>query len=184
MEEMPSVAVHLAEFNALKTELERRASNQSFLLNLNLTGLATLLALHIAEAASLEVLLLSVPFSLLLGGLFLDASLTINRIGDYIRTHTSPVLRTLTSDEDVFRWEDRVLNERRRRGAPLLWRLPTLVSFFAPAGGVSVYVLVASADPRSDWFAVGGIVATLVMGGIWAWLIRAAKDLGEGQTKR
>jgi len=79
------VAVVLAEFAALRAEIDRRSSEQSALLSLSITGTAALWAFMYSKQH--YTLLPLVPFlSLALGARWLDQHRRIRDIGDYIKS--------------------------------------------------------------------------------------------------
>jgi hypothetical protein len=147
---MATEDVRLAEFVALRTEIQERSSRQHTLIGLALTATAfvggAVLARHAKPAALLVLPAITIP----LGLLWLGHALTIDRLASYIR-------------EELWIWTPSW--EKHISGPAPVWHttdfmLPVLMVFAGPA----IVALAASASqlhtPRwALW--VGGAIITV-----------------------
>lgn len=163
-DEQNKVAVLVAEYNALISEVERRSTAEAFLVNLNITGISALIAVIGAKGASMRFLLLVAPFSLALYLLFLDHSLAIQRHRAYITHRLAPVVRHVLDDGRLLAWEE------RWTGGPIahsFWQVSVLAVF--PGASLASAMVVVAREPASWWAAAAALEAGLVVTCCVAW---------------
>jgi hypothetical protein len=154
-----------SEFTALRTEIDRRSSEQFLYLSLSVTAAGALAAVALGDKgeAGKEWILLIVPFlSSILGFLWLDHDRTILAIGSYIAEHLWP------SDLPSFERE-----KPRYRGKPSRFVLgfltPTVLAFLAPA----VFSLIWTCSMYREPLWIGGCLFLVVfviaaLRGVWS----------------
>jgi len=141
-EERPSgliVQVALAEFNALRGEINSRSSLAWTLVSLNLTATTTIVGFAISNPKIWGLFLVLPLLSPAFGLLFVDHSLNIRKLGTYIQEHLGPILVREARDEQLFQYEHWVRDYETRR--VLRWvpfGIPLLLLF----GGFPVTALV------------------------------------------
>lgn len=146
--------VVLAEFSALRQEIQDRSGAANTLLNLNITATGTVAGLVLSQRVN-PVLLLLLPFlSSALGLLYLDQALNIKNIGAYIKEELKPRLATAARDVGVLAYEERIDEYERRIVLRFLpWGLPVTILFSFPA--------------LAALFSSLGRIDTLGMGALW-----------------
>lgn len=137
-----AVTVLLAEYNALRTEFERKSQAQQTLVNLALTLSGALVAYAVAHNEPF-VLLLQPPVASSLGLLFANHGGGIRRIARYIAEHTEQRLDALTGESGLMVWEGRWAPLTRR------WRFFWLFAPLLAFVGTSSAVLALTA--RRTW---------------------------------
>jgi hypothetical protein len=165
-----AVTVLLAEYNALRAEIDRRSQAQQTLSNLALTLSGALVAYAIAHD-SVVVLVLQPIVASALGLLYADHSLAIRRASRYLDRHLAVTLARLTKEPDLLLWEGLVQSTRTRAWRPF-WLLPPLLVFV----GSSVAVLAVCLTARVYDHAIRGslllhvplpVVFLLWLGGVF-----------------
>ena len=116
-------AVRLAEFSALREEIQNRSGLQQALVGLNLTAIATLGGLVLSNRASIQVLLVLPILSLTLGLMWIDHYRVIVELGGYIRKE----LWTWTPS-----WERHFAQSRKSRPAASFW-IPVAIVWAGPS---------------------------------------------------
>ena len=134
-----TVQTLLAEFTALRQEIDSRSSTQHTLLNLNITAVATLIGLVATENAQESLLLLITLTSGTLGILWVDHARTIGNIGRYINEDIRPQLETITGT-NVLAWEaaNRLYIEDAKVSVNWTFRLAMFFTFFIPPAGALI----------------------------------------------
>lgn len=103
----PTPSFVIAEYAALRSEIDNRSNHQHLLVNLAATGSAALLAVGAARDTFIdEVLLVVPPFVLTLFVLYVDHWMAISRIGGYLRTDLRNVATRAGGAPGVFAWEE------------------------------------------------------------------------------
>jgi hypothetical protein len=111
----------LAEFSALRQEIEQRSNAQLALVTLNLTAVGAIGSFAIPKSEYSDLLILLAFICPSIGMLWVDHAFTIENIGDYIR------------DSLKFRWEDVVADERIVKRYRLLFGGQIFLLFCSPA---------------------------------------------------
>jgi hypothetical protein len=157
----------VAEYQAVRAEIDRRSNAQGLLMNLNLTGVAGLFGFSITQQNSFLLAVIP-PFSLTLFVLFLDHTLTIERLGKYSRTKLTPRAQSLSS-ANVLEWEGWADWARGMRLESHLWRIAQLLAFLGASGVAAMNVLLY-ADRTIDL--VVGVIELMAFFGVSAlWVI-------------
>jgi hypothetical protein len=104
----------IAQFTALRAEIEYRTQAQANLVQLNITAIGALGGFGLSQYADERVLLLIPVVSTMLGLFWLDHAAVIFEIGDFIRDRILPKLATEASIPDMPNWE-KFVEERERR---------------------------------------------------------------------
>jgi hypothetical protein len=112
----------IAQFTALRNEIEYRTQAQSNLVQLNITAIGAVGGFGLSQYADERVLLLVPVISTMLGLFWLDHAAVIVGIGDFIRDRILPKLALQAGLRDMPNWEEFV-QERERR-------LPVRLGFF------------------------------------------------------
>lgn len=134
------------EYRVLRSEIQQYHAERNNYVNYSVTLTGALLAFISAMKildTELAILFLLIPFiHLLLGFLFLDRSVRVVRLADYIHNHLRKQLQDL-SDTDVWSWEDYKKRTRRfSRFISFLLDQVRIISFIAPSIlSVSVFFL-------------------------------------------
>lgn len=148
--------VVLAEFAALRNEIDHLAGAQRIMINLNSTVVAAVAGLVLTQHANRHLLLALPIASGAIGMVYQWYTLHAKRIGDYIDQHLRPMLVEHTGDTRVLGWEHHLRTRAYRN-----WRDRL-------AGRLS-YVLLFPAVP-----AVGLAVSVPFLDSAWYWLAWAA----------
>jgi len=119
-----AVVIALAEFNALRSEIDGALGAQQALINVNIVSAGLVSGFVVANEADVRLLLVSTILSAALGLYVQGSWYHVRRITSYIESNLRPVLIEYSQDPRIFSWEREV---RRRRDA--LGRiLPTALS--------------------------------------------------------
>lgn len=111
----------VAEFSALRQEIEYRSNAQLALVTLNVTAIGAVAGFALSNQAPRDIVLILAVLCPSLGMLWTDHAMTIENIGDYIR------------DTLRFGWECEVLDERRVKFKRLLFGFQIFLLFAGPA---------------------------------------------------
>lgn len=136
----------IAEYNALRAEIDRRSQAQQTLSNLALTLTGATVAYALANDA-IVVLLLQPIIASALGLLYADHGKAIRRAGRYVERHLAPALADCAGDHRVLLWE-RVAHSGATRVSRPLWLLPPLLVFVVSSAGVVAASLAARVFDR------------------------------------
>jgi len=149
MAETSSVTVLLAQFQALRAEIEARSGAQTTILGLTVTALGALAALGFSEHGDMRLLLLVPVISAILGLIWIDHAANISNLGDFINQHLMPALKKEAAMDSLPDYEDVVrLYERRRTAVLRLFGLPPFLVFvLTPV----VAMLIAFDAARHGW---------------------------------
>ncbi|MEU7826242.1 hypothetical protein [Catellatospora sp. NPDC049133] len=102
----------LAEYSALRAELLHKLGAQSTIINLNLTAIAGIAGIVIAQKADIRLLLLLPMISGALGLLAYDAARDVTTIARYIRDQLAPLVAQYVGDRRLFQYEAHLLQDR------------------------------------------------------------------------
>ena len=94
-----AIAILLAEFGALRTEIAGRSAAQATMMQLAVTAFGALAGLAFTEYGDHRLLLLIPIISAILGLIWLDHAANISNIGDFITTEIMPALKTAADME-------------------------------------------------------------------------------------
>jgi hypothetical protein len=152
----------LAEFSALRSEIDDLGRAQRAVINLNISTAAAIIAFVLSQRAS-PLLLLVAPFaSSAFGFLYETYTLHIRYIGDYIDQNIRPIIVGYTNDDRLFGWESHVRSKICTSGSSrlamqmaftllmpvvpavsLVWVLPYLTGWYwvVWSGGVLLYIV-------------------------------------------
>lgn len=150
----------LTEFEALRREISDRSAAQTTILNLNLTALAALATLVLANKLDPVTLLVIPLLSACLGMLYFDHATNIDQLGRYIQNNLARTVRRLADNQDIFGYEERVrAHERTFIPRGLSMGVPLLIIFGGVPTGVLIrtWPLLPDGWARALWFA-GAIV--------------------------
>ncbi|WP_435591241.1 hypothetical protein [Nocardia sp. bgisy118] len=153
----------LAEFVALRNELDEIGRGQRTVMNLNIT-LSTAIAAFVLSERGAPQLLLAIPYvSVALGLLYQTYTIHAQHMGEYINGRLRPVIVEKSGDERVFGWENYIRATVYQTGwsqfpmrmafmliipivplVGLIWAAPTLRTvwhWLAWSGGVLLYLV-------------------------------------------
>ena len=144
-----AIAILLAEYQALRAEIQARSAAQSTMMQLTITALGALAALSFTQYGDRVMLLLIPVISTILGLVWLDHAANISNIGDFIMQHLWPALRAASQAEKLPDYEAAVRSYERTPGGFLrLFGLPPFLIFIL----VPVVAIVVAFDSSSrDW---------------------------------
>jgi hypothetical protein len=95
----------LAEYNALRSEIQNRSNSQSHILEIHLTTLALIIGFILSYPQHLKLLILVIPIESSIFGLwYLFHKSSIEEIGDHIRNEIEPMVNELVRCKAMF-WE-------------------------------------------------------------------------------
>jgi hypothetical protein len=172
------VDVALAEFNALRAEINQRIAAEATLDGLNFTVSATVVGLVLAEKVGVNVLVI---LPILYSGvkiLAMQQNFVVIAAGKYIREQIAPLVREKLGDDRLFDWERFYAEDLARRR--YWWLSPVASLLIFPAFSVAIIVLVVPDLTRPlEWTAwLVGIVAITcqsIMAGRWTWRLYMAR---------
>jgi hypothetical protein len=149
------IAVALAEFNALRTEITGRSTAQHGLLNLSLVATAAIGTVAFADPSRRPVLLVLPILTCIFGLLYFDHGVAIAIIGRYVRKELAPALREHSEWSRAMWWEDFLRHEAAvHRGitkATIRFDLPIILAFAVVPALATVYLATTG-------------------GGLWFWI--------------
>ncbi len=169
----PVVEVALAEFSALRSEIDNLANAHRTMINLNITVVAAIAGFILAEKARPHLLLVIPLASGAIGLVYQWYVLHAKHIGDYINERLRPLLIDHTQDERVLAWEHRLRTEvYARRGSSLAGQLAYILLFPAvPAA--SLAIALPYLDSGWHWAAwIAGAALSVAQVTIWFWQAR------------
>lgn len=178
-----TLAVFLAEYNDLRTEIHQRVNNQLLIMGGEVALLAAFIPILqpvIERGTPLPLLLAPILFAIV-AWLYLEQDLFIVNTARYIHQRLRPAITSCLGDESpaseqVLQWED-FRNEHLFRAESVLLRLSTLFRIAATLGPgvVSLAVGIYHAEAAHDrlgtvswaYRALGLLGATLLAGDVW-----------------
>ena len=164
------VDVALAEFSALRSEIDNLASAHRTMINLNITVVAAITGLVLANRADPHLLLALPLVSGAIGLVYQWYVMHAKHIGDYIDETLRPLLVEQTGDDRMLAWEHRLRTEvYRRPGSAITSRIAYVLLFPAvPAASLVVtYQHLDSPWYWTTWLAGFGLLIVQVT--VW-WL--------------
>jgi len=143
------ITILLAEYQALRAEIQTRSGAQSTMMQLTITALGALAALSFTQYGDRRMLLLIPVISTILGLVWLDHAANISNIGDFIQQRLWPALGTASGAEGLPDYEATVRAYERTPGGFLrLFGLPPFLIFIL----VPIVSIVIAFDSSSqDW---------------------------------
>ena len=169
----PAIDVTLAEFAALRSEIDNLANAQRTMMHLNITVVAAIAGFVLADRANPR-LLLAIPLaSSAIGFVYQWYILHGKRIGDYINETLRPILVEHTGDDRVLAWEHQLRTRvYAKPGSRLAGRL-AYVLLFPAIPAVSLAAVIPYLGSGWHWgvWALGAVlsVAQVTM---WIWQVR------------
>lgn len=172
------IGILLAQFDACRSEIQARSSNQAAILNLNITATGVIAGYYFASNASPLVLLMIPLLSPMLGIIWSDHAINIGYLGRFIQHSIMPLLRA-TLKRDLPDYEMWIRNFERDRGKRLLLLISPMLLLFAilPASSlVLAWTVSLDRDALFYVLAATGAVLILIFGGYsmsllfgWIW---------------
>lgn len=144
-----AITILLAEYQALRTEIQTRSGAQSTLMQLTITAFGALAALSFTQYGDRRMLLLIPVISTILGLVWLDHAANISNIGDFIMQRLWPALVAGSEADALPDYEVAVRAYERSPGVLLrLFGLPPLLIFIL----LPIVAIVVAFDSSSqDW---------------------------------
>jgi hypothetical protein len=184
-----AVDASLAEFNALRQEIQNRSGAQHLMLNVTITATATIVGVIAARRGPESFLLLLTFVCPTLGMLWADHARTIGSLGRHIDTVIRPRVEGI-GGKDLLAWEKLNRNDpaQEQKAVNFVFRLayflifvgpPLAAIFFTPFREPSV-----SGSVHLFWICWG---AGLILTALTAWLIAQLQFsgiAGEHDAKR
>ncbi len=168
------VDVALAEFTALRSEIDNLAGAHRTMMHLNITVVAALLGFVLANRADPHLLLALPPISGAIGLVYQWYVVHAKKIGDYINEHLRPMLAEYTGDDRVLAWEHQLRTTVYPTiGSNLSGRLSYLVIFPAVpvVSLVATFPLLDSGWYVAVWIVGAALSATQIT--TWVWQARS-----------
>jgi hypothetical protein len=159
----------LAEFSALRSEIQARSGTGWTLVNLNLTATTAILGVVLSDKVTPRLLLALPLIAPSLGLLFIDHAYNINNIGSYIGARLRPIVTQAAGHNDLLGYEaviDKYEGNRILRMLPL--GLPLTLLFSGIPVAALVFV-VPSLDAAWAWVVWAfGLSLVLLQTSLWA----------------
>jgi hypothetical protein len=125
-----AIAILLAEFQALRTEIAGRSAAQATMMQLAITAFGALAGLAFTQYGDHRSLLLIPVISAILGLIWLDHAANISNIGDFIKNQLMPALQKAAAMESLPDYEIFVRDyERTPGGFFRMFGLPPFLIF-------------------------------------------------------
>jgi len=162
----------LAEFTALRSELDEIARGQRHILTLNVTTAAAFFGFVLSQTISARLLLITPFVSAAFGLLYQQYTLHAKGTGTYIAQQLRPLIVEYAGDERLWRWEQFLQQEMYRT---LSSRVAMRLAFVLLVPGVPVFSLVwvfRYLDSPWTWIAWLAGIAVLAAQ-LSSWLIEA-----------
>ncbi|MEV4416822.1 hypothetical protein [Catellatospora sp. NPDC049609] len=146
------VTAALAEFAAMRSEIDELGRSQRTTINLNISAAAAVFAFVLSERADQRLLLVVPLISAALGLLYQAYTVHARNLGDYIDQQIRPVVVEHTGEDRLLGWERHVRTAlHRQRHSQLVMRL--------------AYILLIPAIP-----AVSLVWVVPYLNTVWLWL--------------
>jgi hypothetical protein len=146
--------VRLAEFSALREEIQRRSTAQQAILALNVTAIGSIAGLALTEDGAGAVLSVLPLVSSILGLVWIDHARNIEAIADYIRT-------------ELWHWTPSWEIEVRKQASEPRWRLIefaiSIGALFAGPSWTAIWITRPCSESTGDlgvWLLGLGLAAT------------------------
>lgn len=166
----PEVAVHLAEYDKIKSEQQSRIQHRDSLTYTTLAAMAATVA-GTVQQHSAAVLLLLPPIAVVLGWKYLANDEKISSAGRYLRDQLAPRLTFLSNGTGVFGWETAHRSGVYVRVRGYVQTAVDLVTFcLLPLCGLVVFWVTG---PRSVPLLTASIGEALLLGAL-GWLVALA----------
>jgi hypothetical protein len=176
----------LAEFTALRAEIERRANVQWNVFALQITSAGAIAGLAISSASN-SALLLLVPFSsYMFGGRYILHDFHIKLIQRYIDESLSPRLEGELQWPGWKREKTTSAATQRPWFGVVTWRTvhPTRLAFEGVATlsliGAAIALIYLGISAGIDWYAPAGIAVVWILGLILTWLLHRSFNRASG----
>ena len=165
----------LAEFSALRTEIDARSAAQHQLMALNVTALAATGGFVISNNASPLLLLMLPLVSSALGILWHGQDRTIGNIGTYIKDVLKPIIvETSGGDERLVSWEEQVdVHERSWHSRFLPLAVPLFIFFagFSIVGlTLGLFAIIDAEAHSPEIWTISGLGVGMVLAYLWLWI--------------
>ncbi|MFD0361231.1 hypothetical protein ACFQZZ_07195 [Nocardia sp. GCM10030253] len=163
----------LAEFSALRHELDELGRGQRTVMSLNITATAAIVTFILSQRVPPQLLLVVPYVSVALGLLYQTYTIHAQHLGEYINERIRPVLVEKCQDDRVFGWEGYIRGTIYRTG----WsQLPMKMAFILVIPVIPLASLVCVlpvVDSAWHWLAwVGGVLLYATQLASWARLSR------------
>lgn len=127
--------VILAEYNALRTEIQNRSGIQSTILQIHITAITFILGGVLTQSFG-QWLIFLIPIEATLFGLWwLDHSLVIMEIGTYLRLSVEPRVSKFLNQDKLLSWEadykEGIIASNQKRNITFNWLV--FITFAGPA---------------------------------------------------
>jgi hypothetical protein len=119
----------IAEYTALREEVQYRSQAQHTIINIALTANAAIAGLVLSGRGQPLLLLLIPPLCFALGNLYLDHARCTRRIGQYIEEELSKAAAQAGKNSMVFHWEASIRNDRQTVLRRIVFTLPIFLVF-------------------------------------------------------
>lgn len=164
------VQITLAEYSALRREIQNRSAHAWTLVSINVTVTAAVLGFVISDGADPRLLLVLPLIAPSLGMLFIDHAYNIRNLGSYIGKRIRPLIIQTTNSTDLLRYEDEIDKYEENRFLRLVpFGLPLTVLFtVVPMAGL-IFVI-PSLDAAWSWI-VWSFGLVLVLAQLVLWLM-------------
>jgi hypothetical protein len=159
--------VLVAEYNSIRSSVDRKATAQLTILGLNVTGIATVVGFIISKNLDLRLLLVLPIFSSTLGLLTFWHDRTSRASLRYITEHLRPLFIEYVDDDRVMGWTERYANAKERPGLILSIAIPMGV-LFPVVSLTSLILVIPKLDSEAYWVAWGiGLLLCGTLIGCW-----------------
>jgi hypothetical protein len=164
-----AVNIIIAEFQAMRTEIDNALSSQQTMININVTAIAVISGLVLAHKVAPLLLLIAAAISSGLGLYVLGSWYHVRRVISYINGFLRPLAIEYTGDERMLAWETWSLGRGGAWKRVALLGLATLIIF-----SVMPFVMLVWSIPHleslSVWLAWSGTATIFIVqlsAGVW-----------------
>lgn len=157
------ITVVLAQFNACRTEIQARSSNQAAVINLNITAISILAGYYFVYHANPLVLLVIPLVSPMLGIIWADHAINIGNLGRFIQYRLMPLL-SATLKRELPDYESFIRHFEQQKGRRLVLLLAPMLLLFALLPAAALFLAWAVTTVRDPLFwALFSIGAALIL---------------------
>ncbi len=162
--------VAMAEFKALRDEINQRATYCHTLLNINVVASGTVAGLALNNSGRVLLLLILPILNPVLGLLWLDHSFAIRGMGDYVERYLRPLVnRSAGASGQLLGWEGHL--DEHEGDSKVLRFIPLgapIAVLFAGVPAASLAFTLSTLDQVHEWL-LWGLGAALTLAFVWMW---------------
>lgn len=171
------VNVVLSEFSTAKEEIKTRSQAQSNIIALDLTAVGVIGSLFFSKGADPRVLFLIPIISGILGLIYIDHAININKLGRFINRVIKPSLEAVIGDE-IVDFERTIRAQKIEKGrlwSVFLLSFPILLLFAVIPFAALLLPFFESKVYDATYWVLAALGSTVVLLFLWFWLMITAR---------